>query len=389
MNDKEEHPNSKLFGYIYKISHPKLFTKNVKDEVISFSYIGRTEKTVQSRFQQHLRDAKNFKDKDISGDGKLHANMWANGLKNFVCEELDKAYSPEELYEKEKYYLEKYDSINNGWNKISASTITRLSSKILEVMVHGRIIKYDSLAQLCRRLGISNSTVTFWMKEKDLALEEAIGKALEAKKATKIKKDSPIVIYRINYSNFNEAVRDKKLNKHDMNEKSLRARIRKGMSIEEAFSIPPIRPRDKAISVTTPDGTMHVFESLADAHRQLSDLIKIPCYSSVVTNFKQRGLTIEQSFGFNAKPWEEKYIELDKLVTTKGYTYVGTKSPYADPVILHATKEIFTSVKEFSKNFNFDYTTIACEIKDGLTPDQVLIKRKHPSIRDLCTIDLY
>ena len=46
-------------------------------------------------------------------------------------------------------------------------------------------------------------------------------------------------------------------------------------------------------------------------------------------------------------------------------------------MVLHVTKEVFATVREFADSFGYDYTTIAEEIKKGLSPDQILVKRKY------------
>jgi hypothetical protein len=174
----------KVFGYIYRITNPTIFTKNALGEFITPCYIGRTEKTVKTRFQGHLRDAKNVQGKDQGGDGKLHAIMWAHGLKGFVVEELDRAFSPAQLSEQEKHYQDKYDSIKYGWNKITASTITRVVEKSVVVELEGQKLEFTSIANLCRSLEVSNSTLTYWVKKRGLSLEDAIRSALAAKSST-------------------------------------------------------------------------------------------------------------------------------------------------------------------------------------------------------------
>lgn len=369
--------NPKVFGYIYRIYNPKLLTINDQGNPIELSYIGRTEKSVESRFLQHKRDANKFQGSEKGGDGKLHAIMWAHGLKDFVSVELNKAYSPEELSKMEAYYQEKYQSIKYGWNKIAASTINRINSEQLEITLDGSIQTFSSLAQLCTQLGISNSTVTFGMSKKKLSLEDAVAAAIEAKRKTDEKRNTPISVYRTPYPTINDAVRDKKLNKHELNEKTVRSRVRNGMTLEEAFSTPPIRGRNTEVTVTAPDGMSYTFKSLAEAHRELGKVFNVPAYSSVVTFSKTRGLTLEQAFGFTSRPWEDKYKKLDKLISEQGYCLVGKKSAQGDPVVLHVTKEVFTTVREFADSFGYDYTTIAEEIKKGLSPDEILVKRKH------------
>ena len=78
-----------VYGYIYKISN----------YVNSKVYIGQTTLSVQQRFEQHLR-ASNTKSKK-----SLHLYLAMNkyGKDKFYIEQLDVAYSREDLNNKEKY----------------------------------------------------------------------------------------------------------------------------------------------------------------------------------------------------------------------------------------------------------------------------------------------
>ena len=372
----------KVFGYIYRITNPTIFTKNALGEFITPCYIGRTEKTVKTRFQGHLRDAKNVQGKDQGGDGKLHAIMWAHGLKGFVVEELDRAFSPAQLSEQEKHYQDKYDSIKYGWNKITASTITRVVEKSVVVELEGQKLEFTSIANLCRSLEVSNSTLTYWVKKHGRSLEGAIRSALAAKSSTSEKEQSVIHVFRRPYATINEAVRDPKLNRHSLNEKTIRGRIKKGMSLEDAFTVPPARKRNQELSVTAPDGKIYVFKNLTSAHKTLSEIFKVPPYSTVSSFYFQKGQSLEQSFGFVERPWyNERFVETDKLVANQGYKYIGEQNGQSNPLICHPTKEIFCSIKEFSKTFGLDYTTVASEIKRGLTAEEVLSKRNHPALK--------
>jgi hypothetical protein len=59
---------------------------------------------------------------------------------------------------------------------------------------------------------------------------------------------------------------------------------------------------------------------------------------------------------------------------------VGNANGQSKPLICHPTKEIFCSIKEFAKTFGLDYTSVASELKSGLTAEEVLLKRKHPVV---------
>ena len=94
-----------MYGYIYKIST----TKSNK------VYIGQTTKTVEERYQVHL-GARNSKSKKTL---HLYLAMKKYGIETFSVEQIDTAETREELNAKEKYWIDYYDSINNGYNMMS------------------------------------------------------------------------------------------------------------------------------------------------------------------------------------------------------------------------------------------------------------------------------
>ncbi|MBP5469873.1 MAG: GIY-YIG nuclease family protein [Candidatus Riflebacteria bacterium] len=91
-----------MYGYIYKISTTKSNKVN----------IGQTTKTVEERYQLHL-GARNSRSKKTL---HLYLAMKKYGIETFSVEQIDNAETREELNEKEKYWIEYYDSINNGYN---------------------------------------------------------------------------------------------------------------------------------------------------------------------------------------------------------------------------------------------------------------------------------
>ena len=368
------------FGFIYRISHSKLWTMTDDDQPHQLCYIGRTEKTVAQRFQGHLRDAKKFKG-GSDGDGKLHAVMSANGFSGFHVEELDSAETAEELAQKEGEYQKKYDSINNGWNKIFAPlTINKVDVSSIQISLDGQVFTYQSIAHLCRELGIQNSTLTYWIKKHNLTLTDAVEKSLKARNQTRAKQETPVIIFRRPYPTLNDAVRDEKLNKHQLNEKSIRTRLKKGISLEDAFTMPPQKFRKRILEIKTPDGLILSFHSIAEAHRELSKSYVLPPVSTINQLFTQKKQTLEQAFGFEKRPWSSRYEELEKLIFESGYRFIGERNGQSTPLILESTKEIFSSKKEFAKTFGIEYTTVASELKRGLTADEILKKRKHPAV---------
>jgi len=92
--------------YIYKISN------DINDKL----YIGQSIRPIQQRFQRHINDAiNNVIDTHFARAIRLY------GAEHFSIEQIDSANNQEELNEKERYWINFYDSINNGYNETDAS----------------------------------------------------------------------------------------------------------------------------------------------------------------------------------------------------------------------------------------------------------------------------
>lgn len=89
-------------GFIYII-------KNIITDKV---YIGQTINTIEYRYKQHLRLALGDKAKS-----KLYVIMRELGIENFYVEQLIEC-NDSELNKYEQYYVEQYDSLNNGYNTV-------------------------------------------------------------------------------------------------------------------------------------------------------------------------------------------------------------------------------------------------------------------------------
>lgn len=87
-------------AYIYKI------TNNINQKV----YIGKTERDIKTRWEEHCSDARHLS--DIS-NRPLYLAMRKYGIDAFNIEQIEETDFPEE---REKYWIEYYDSFNNGYN---------------------------------------------------------------------------------------------------------------------------------------------------------------------------------------------------------------------------------------------------------------------------------
>lgn len=89
-------------GIIYKITCTK--TNKV--------YIGQTIRTMESRFERHLKDAEKSKNPKIH----FQRAIKKYGRDFFKIEKIDEAETQQELNEKEKYWIKFYNSVVNGYN---------------------------------------------------------------------------------------------------------------------------------------------------------------------------------------------------------------------------------------------------------------------------------
>jgi group I intron endonuclease len=89
------------FGKIYKIINT----------INSRVYIGQTTRTLAYRFSRHKYDSSHPGRRSVIGSA-----INKHGMENFSIIEIDIAFSKNELDEKEIYYIQKYDSIKNGYN---------------------------------------------------------------------------------------------------------------------------------------------------------------------------------------------------------------------------------------------------------------------------------
>lgn len=103
-----------MHGYIYKI------TNKINGKV----YIGQTTRTVEKRFQEHLKASTANAVKHLP----LYRAINLCGKENFEAIVLDEADSQEDLNDKEIYWIAFYDSMHQGYNILSGGQGTNVMS---------------------------------------------------------------------------------------------------------------------------------------------------------------------------------------------------------------------------------------------------------------------
>ena len=91
--------------WIYKIT-------NIQNNKV---YIGQTIRQIEQRFHRHLNDALN----NIL-DTHFARAIRKYGKDSFIIEEVDNAQTQDELNQKERYWIQYYNSVNEGYNETDA-----------------------------------------------------------------------------------------------------------------------------------------------------------------------------------------------------------------------------------------------------------------------------
>lgn len=103
-----------LYGNIEDIKGPLIYSIiNIKNNK---RYIGSTKISIMNRFVYRGNNSSHkyrYENKDSS---LLYTELNNNDLNDFYVEILEKDFNKTEIYNKEKYYISKYDTLNSGYN---------------------------------------------------------------------------------------------------------------------------------------------------------------------------------------------------------------------------------------------------------------------------------
>ena len=127
-------------AYIYKIIN------KLNDKV----YIGKTEFSIEKRFEEHCRDA--FRER--CEKRPLYNAMQKYGIENFIISLVEETDSPEE---REQYWINYYDSYHNGYN----ATLGGDGKKLIDYdKVVSCYLESESIIDVAKKMNISRDSVT-------------------------------------------------------------------------------------------------------------------------------------------------------------------------------------------------------------------------------------
>ena len=137
-------------AYIYKITN----TINGK------MYIGKTELTIEKRFQQHCNDSQ----RDKMSNRPLYKAMRKYGVEFFSIEEIEETDNPEE---REKYWIEFYGTFKNGYNATMGGDGKRYIDYDLVVATYQEL---QNARKTAEKLDISPDSVLNILKSKNIPI---------------------------------------------------------------------------------------------------------------------------------------------------------------------------------------------------------------------------
>ena len=130
-------------GYIYKIT----------TKVNNKAYIGQTIKTVEKRFQQH----KNNSNKPYFSQIVLYKAFNKYGIQNFKCETIEEIPN-EQLDEREKYWIEYYDTYFNGYNSTLGGRLVELYQWDIDDIIE-KYFELKSARKVAKYFGCDHNTI--------------------------------------------------------------------------------------------------------------------------------------------------------------------------------------------------------------------------------------
>ncbi len=290
-------------------------------------YVGITERKLESRWMQHLRDACNKR------GYLLHQIISQYGIWDFDFKYVASAKSRSDLHELEKQLIRQYDSVENGLNQTRGGASGESVGN--SVTVDG--IKFISLNAAARHYGVEEYAVHQRISRYGFTLEEALEIEIRQKQPPN---KNPYQVEEKNYPNFAEACRQYKLD-----DSVVRSRLGIGWSVRQAFGIDPSPKRGRNAYGKSVTINGKVYRTFSDAAREYN----LPEYT--LTYRVRNGWTPEQAVGLDPPPppgGEKNGTE----ITVDGVTY--------------------SSRAKAVKVYGLNPITVHCRLKLGWTIEQAL-----------------
>ena len=182
-------------GYIYKVIN------SINNKV----YIGQTTRTIPIRWSEHVRYSAN---KNLNYTSELYYAIQKYGAESFVVEQIEEC-NDNMLDEREQYWIDKYDSCNNGYNitRGGQGAIRTDYKKIIDLWSLGLPVK-----SIAEELGVSKQVVAKRLKYNGITVHEILSRGNKAvarhKRVVRISEDGKESVV---YNSLAEASRENNL----------------------------------------------------------------------------------------------------------------------------------------------------------------------------------
>lgn len=363
-------------------------------------YIGQTrERTLQIRWNKHKRDAEELlaKKRSKSDRGKalrLHRAINNNSIDTMKIVELE-SYEFEDvnklrnkLNQRENHFIDEFNTIKEGWNKIYASKILIPEGQDQEKTWNTIANEHDvDVRRLMHQVHNNN-----------LDIDDAVERIRELDKQPKSQYSYGMQTYDL----IKELL---KYDKNKVGQKNLERRIRefikkeklrvdldRANNIQTFFLIDsifdPISTRVELV-IHTPHGEEKA-KKISELWRKLLPLYpdKVPdSYITVQKRLKGKlkyEWTIEQAFGFRYPPGFE---EIEDLIENKGYqwgeidgiqyipSFKKESKRFANPtpIILHSVKRVYPTEKDWCDAYKLTNRKMTKKLREeGKTPEEII-----------------
>tara|TARA_B100000768_G_C11233755_1_gene356275 strand:+ start:50 stop:1249 length:1200 start_codon:yes stop_codon:yes gene_type:complete len=380
-------------GRVYKIS--------CTEPDVSQVYIGQTIGTLKTRWNSHKRKAgefpNNFNSKKFDQKAaKLYRAMNLFHSSQLEIEELesheyeDKNELRNKLNERENYFIEQFDSIKKGWNKIYASKIELPLEQDIE----------ETWSSIANKFSVDVRKLMHQVNKNELSIEEAVKTIREReKKPTRqysygmqtyafIKELLPYDKNKIGKKNIERRIRD------FIKNNKLKIILHKDKNIQTIYLIDDIfnliSLREKTIKVITPDANQEE-GTITDLHQKLLSLYPDYVPDAYVTiqnrlnkKHPKKTWTPEQAFGFRFPPGLEEvenriknedyqWGEINGVIKIPSFKKEPNRTAKPNPIILHPIKRVYLTEKDWCDAYKLsDRKTIKKLRDEGKTNEEIL-----------------
>ena len=144
----------------------------IENNINNSKYVGCTKLTLEKRMGEHKRDGK----RDRAKNRKLYKLMNDIGLENFTIKEVETVFTSnkEIAFEREIYWIEKLDSVENGYNESYGGAGKYLYNKDLKNKMYIRYLEIKSLIAVAKEFKCDIDTVRSALFENGIDSEQII-----------------------------------------------------------------------------------------------------------------------------------------------------------------------------------------------------------------------